>query len=204
MRVVMLHASGSSARVPLKRVLRAINRKPVVLLTTYDSIRRNALTLQRIPWSYVILDEGHKIRNPDAAVTLACKSFDTTHRIILSGAPIQNNLTELWSLFDFIFPGKLGTLPVFQSEFEVPIRLGGYANASEFRVRTAYKCAVALRDLVRPYLLRRLKKDVMKQLPQKTEQVLFCKNFSFKSIFMVVFLFNLFSYLILVCFSIVF
>ena len=54
------------------------------------------------------MDEGHKIRNPDAAVTLACKSFLTTHRVVMTGAPIQNKLQELWSLFDFVFPGKLG------------------------------------------------------------------------------------------------
>ena len=175
LRVVMMHSSGSAV-ASTKHLLRsASGRGGGVLLTTYDAIRRSGDLLQRQEWSYVILDEGHKIRNPNAAVTLACKALDTPHRIILSGAPIQNNLTELWSLFDFVFPGKLGTLPVFQSEFEVPIRLGGYSNASAFRVQAAYKCAVALRDLIRPYLLRRLKKDVMKELPEKTEQVLFCR-----------------------------
>jgi hypothetical protein len=177
LRVMMMHSSGSGG-ASVKRLLRAVQVPSVagcVLLTTYDAIRRHGELLQQCEWSYVILDEGHKIRNPNAAVTLACKALDTPHRVILSGAPIQNNLTELWSLFDFVFPGKLGTLPVFQSEFEVPIRLGGFANASAFRVQTAYKCAVALRDLIRPYLLRRLKKDVMTDLPEKTEQVLFCR-----------------------------
>ena len=60
--------------------------------------------------------------------------FATPHRIILSGSPLQNNLKELWSLFDFIYPGKLGTLPVFMAEFSVPITLGGYANATDVQV----------------------------------------------------------------------
>lgn len=77
---------------------------------------------------------GHKIRNPDSAITLVAKSFLTTHRLIMSGSPIQNNLRELWSLFDFIFPGKLGTLPVFEEEFCAPITMGGYRNASPLQV----------------------------------------------------------------------
>ena len=60
--------------------------------------------------------------------------FATPHRLILSGSPMQNNLRELWSLFDFVFPGKLGTLPVFMEQFSVPITLGGYANATEVQV----------------------------------------------------------------------
>lgn len=67
-------------------------------------------------------------------VTLAVKQFRTPHRLILSGSPMQNNLKELWSLFDFIFPGKLGTLPVFLAHMAVPITQGGYANASEVQV----------------------------------------------------------------------
>ena len=107
-----------------------------------------------------MLDEGHKIRNPDAEVTLICKRFNTGHRIILTGAPIQNKLTELWSLFDFVFPGRLGTLPTFQENFAIPIASGAYANASAFKVQAAYQCSVVLRDLIRPYLLRRTKADV--------------------------------------------
>lgn len=60
--------------------------------------------------------------------------FRTPHRIILSGSPMQNNLRELWSLFDFVFPGKLGTLPVFMTEFSVPITMGGYSNATKVQV----------------------------------------------------------------------
>ena len=82
-----------------------------------------------------VLDEGHKIRNPHAEITQVCKQFNTAHRLILSGAPIQNKLTELWSLFDFVFPGKLGTLPTFEEHFALPIAMGTYANASEFKAR---------------------------------------------------------------------
>jgi DNA excision repair protein ERCC-6 len=70
-----------------------------------------------------------------------------------------------------VFPGKLGTLPVFTAQFALPIQIGGYANASPLQVSTAYRCAVILRDLIAPYLLRRRKADVRAQLPRKTEQV---------------------------------
>lgn len=145
-----------------------------ILLTTYEQLRLFRQRLLSVPWGYVVLDEGHKIRNPDAEVTILCKQMPTVHRIVMTGAPIQNRLTELWSLFDFCFPGKLGTLPVFAAQFAVPITIGGYANASPLQVSTAYRCAVVLRDLVGPYLLRRVKADVALKLPKKTEQVLFC------------------------------
>ena len=66
------------------------------------------LLLLRHEYSYCILDEGHKIRNPDAKATLAIKQVQTRHRLLLTGAPMQNNLKELWSLFDFVYPGLLG------------------------------------------------------------------------------------------------
>jgi DNA excision repair protein ERCC-6 len=95
----------------------------------------------------------------------------------MSGTPIQNNLRELWSLFDFVFPGRLGTLPAFEQEFADPIRKGGYSNASPMQVQLAYRCALVLRDLINPYLLRRQKKDVkeVSRMPGKTEHVLFCR-----------------------------
>ncbi|KAF8006362.1 hypothetical protein BT93_K0608 [Corymbia citriodora subsp. variegata] len=155
----------------IKRVLRS---ESGLLITTYEQLRLLGEKLLDIEWGYAVLDEGHRIRNPNAEITLVCKQLQTVHRIIMTGAPIQNRLTELWSLFDFVFPGKLGVLPVFEAEFAVPITVGGYANASPLQVSTAYRCAVVLRDLVMPYLLRRMKADVNAQLPKKTEHVLFC------------------------------
>ncbi|XP_039133395.1 DNA excision repair protein CSB [Dioscorea cayenensis subsp. rotundata] len=151
-----------------------VNSEAGLLLTTYEQLRLWGEKLLDIEWGYAILDEGHRIRNPNAEVTLVCKQLQTVHRIIMTGAPIQNKLAELWSLFDFVFPGKLGVLPVFETEFAVPISVGGYANASPLQVSTAYRCAVVLRDLIMPYLLRRMKADVNAQLPKKTEHVLFC------------------------------
>ena len=101
-----------------------------LLVTTYEQLRSQAPVLLGVPWGYAVLDEGHKVRNPDAAVTLVCKQLRTVHRLAVTGAPVQNNLTELWSLFDFNYPGRLGTLPVFQAQFALPIQIGGYATAS--------------------------------------------------------------------------
>ena len=109
------------------------------LVTTYESIRRTPEVWTNHTWSYVVLDEGQKIRNPDADITLACKRLRTHHRLLLSGTPIQNDLRELWSLFDFIFPGRLGTLPAFEAEFAEPIKRGGYSNASPMQVQLAYR-----------------------------------------------------------------
>lgn len=81
---------------------------------------------------------------------------------------------------DFVYPGRLGTLPVFKTQFDIPIRVGGYANASSIQVQTAFKCASVLKDFVSPYLLRRLKVDVAQQLPKKNEQILFCKLTTFQ------------------------
>ncbi|XP_054839960.1 DNA excision repair protein ERCC-6 [Eublepharis macularius] len=175
-RVAILHETGSytNKKVKLIREIAACNG---ILITSYSYIRLLQDNIHGYDWHYVILDEGHKIRNPNAAVTVACKQFCTPHRIILSGCPMQNNLKELWSLIDFVFPGKLGTLPVFMEQFSVPITMGGYANASPVQVKTAYKCACVLRDTINPYLLRRMKSDVKMtlSLPDKNEQVLFCR-----------------------------
>lgn len=113
-----------------------------LLITTYEQLRLLGGKLLDINWGYAVLDEGHRIRNPNAEVTLVCKQLQTVHRIIMTGAPIQNKLSELWSLFDFVFPGKLGVLPIFEAEFAVPISVGGYANASPLQVSTAYRCTL--------------------------------------------------------------
>lgn len=158
-----------------KKIVDRVIQEGHVLVTTYSGLQTYAELLIPVDWEYAVLDEGHKIRNPNTAITIYCKELRTANRIILSGTPMQNNLTELWSLFDFVFPMRLGTLVNFRHQFEFPIRQGGYANASNLQVQTAMKCAETLKDTISPYLLQRFKVDVAADLPKKSEQVLFCK-----------------------------
>ncbi|CAF3418965.1 unnamed protein product [Rotaria socialis] len=177
-RVAVLHESGSFQGKKGDRLIHKMGTTAAgILVTSYANILIHYNTLLSYTWHYFILDEGHKIRNPDAQITTACKSFRTPHRLILSGSPMQNNLRELWSLFDFVFPGKLGTLPTFMEYFAIPITRGGYANANPIEVHTAYKCACILRDTIKKYLIRRIKSEqnVVLKLPTKNEQVLFCR-----------------------------
>ncbi|KAL9053872.1 MAG: hypothetical protein Q9162_004519 [Coniocarpon cinnabarinum] len=166
--------SGNVTKAAKKIVDRVVNEGHV-LVTTYAGLQSYGDILVNVPWGYAVLDEGHKIRNPNSHISIFCKSLDTHNRIITSGTPIQNNLIELWSLFDFVFPMRLGNLLTFRRNFEVPIREGGYANASNLQVQTALNCAEALKDAISPYLLQRWKSDVAADLPTKSEQVLFCK-----------------------------
>ena len=165
----------TKAQSSAAKVVKTVLEKGHVLVTTYAGLQTYGSMLIPIDWGYAVLDEGHKIRNPNTAITIYCKEIRTPNRVILSGTPMQNNLTELWSLFDFITPMRLGTLVNFRNQFEIPIKLGGYANASNLQVQTALRCAETLRDAIRPFLLQRLKADVASDLPRKSEQVLFCK-----------------------------
>ena len=159
----------------VKGIVDRVVKNGHVLVTTYAGLQTYADVLIPVEWGYAVLDEGHKIRNPNTAITIYCKELRTHNRVILSGTPMQNNLTELWSLFDFIYPMRLGTLVAFRNQFEIPIRLGGYANATNLQIMTAQKCAETLKDAISPYLLQRLKVEVAADLPKKSEQVLFCK-----------------------------
>lgn len=177
LRVIVLHRAGTALSVMShQEIISSVADKGGVIILTYEALRQHQELVLSIPWDYAVLDEGHKIRNPDADITLACKQIRTAHRIILTGTPIQNRLRELWSLFDFVFPGRLGTLPTFEDEFVLPIRQGAYTNASKMQIYMAYKCARMLQDLIKPFLLRRTKKELHfeTQLPGKTEQILFC------------------------------
>ena len=163
-----------------RKIVDRVVQEGHILVTTYSGLQSYAELLIPIDWEYAVLDEGHKIRNPNTAITIYCKELRTANRIILSGTPMQNNLVELWSLFDFVFPMRLGTLVNFRQQFEFPIRQGGYANASNLQVQTAMQCAETLKETISPYLLQRFKADVASDLPKKSEQVLFCKLTKFQ------------------------
>ena len=117
MKVFLMHKSNTNDYTNEQTILNAFLYANSIIITTYESARINANLLLCKEWGYIILDEGHKIRNPDADITQITKQFSSVHRLILTGAPVQNKLVELWSLFDFVYPGKLGTLPIFENEF---------------------------------------------------------------------------------------
>ncbi|XP_012275144.1 DNA excision repair protein ERCC-6 [Orussus abietinus] len=174
LRIATLHQSGTYSGDPYDLV--ESMKTGGVLVTSYSGVLNHKELLVRTQWHYVILDEGHKIRNPHAKISKAVKEFTTPHRLLLTGSPMQNSLKELWSLFDFILPGKLGTLPAFLEHFAGPITRGGYVNASSLQEATALQVATLLKDAITPYMLRRTKSDVQHhvRLPEKNEQVLFC------------------------------
>ena len=92
-----------------------------MLISSYEIVRNDLDFFQDVNWNYLILDEGHIIRNSKSRVTKACKSLVANRRLILSGTPIQNSVLELWSLFDFLMPGFLGSESSFNLNFSKPI-----------------------------------------------------------------------------------
>ncbi|XP_059059147.1 DNA excision repair protein ERCC-6-like [Achroia grisella] len=175
LRIAVLHHSGSHVGNHSK-LIRDMHQSHGILLVTYAGIGKYSKDLLARKWHYVILDEGHKIRNPNTQVSKLIKKVDTPHRIIITGSPMQNSLQELWSLFDFMSPGLLGSYNTFMEHFAYPITQGGYANATQLQEATALEIAKALKNIITPYILRRTKAEVQDhiKLPEKNEQVLFC------------------------------
>ncbi|XP_010461204.1 PREDICTED: protein CHROMATIN REMODELING 24-like [Camelina sativa] len=143
-----------------------------VLLTTYDIVRNNTKALQGddhytdeddedgIKWDYMILDEGHLIKNPNTQRAKSLLEIPSSHRIIISGTPIQNNLKELWALFNFSCPGLLGDKNWFKQNYEQYIIRGTDKNASDREQRIGSTVAKNLREHIQPFFLRRLKSEV--------------------------------------------
>ena len=140
-----------------------------VVLVTYGGLLRYQW-LTEVPWNVVVLDEAQAIKNPTSQQTSAAKSLQAKHRVALTGTPVENRPLDLWSLFDFLNPGLLGSAQQFQA----------YLSAQEQRQKEADTAAgtpySALRQLLQPYLLRRLKTDrsIISDLPDKTELEVRC------------------------------
>ncbi|KAG6818211.1 hypothetical protein H0H87_000116 [Tephrocybe sp. NHM501043] len=144
-----------------------------VVITSYEVVRNDISNLEGVKWLYCVLDEGHVIKNAKTKLTKAVKCIQAQHRLILSGTPIQNNVLELWSLFDFLMPGFLGTESSFNERFGKPIlsNRDGKAKSGE----AAALALEALHKQVLPFLLRRLKEDVLHDLPPKIIQDYYCE-----------------------------
>jgi SNF2 family DNA or RNA helicase len=159
---VLVHHGGS--RHEGEAFLQALGGHDIVI-TSYGTARRDAEVLQQVRWSDLILDEAQNIKNPSAKQSQAVRRFDARNRVALTGTPVENHLTELWSVLEFLNPGYLGSFEQFRQQFTVPIeRYNDDEQAAE------------LRRLVQPFLLRRLKSDptIISDLPEKNEMVVYC------------------------------
>ncbi len=142
---------------------RALDPRAEVTLTTYALLRLDAARLGREPWDAVVLDEAQAIKNPDSQAARAAYGLRGEFRVALSGTPVENRWEELWSLFHFTNPGLLGGRGDFDDRYARPAGDGDATAAERLRTR------------VRPFLLRRLKRDVAPELPPRTEAVLRCE-----------------------------
>lgn len=126
------------------------------ILTTYEILLKDKAFLGSVSWASLLVDEAHRLKNDDSLLYKALYDFDTSHRLLITGTPLQNSLKELWALLHFIMPDKFVTW----EEFELL-----HDNAAD-------KGYAKLHKQLEPYILRRVKKDVEKSLPAKVEQIL--------------------------------
>ncbi|MFQ5794409.1 MAG: SNF2-related protein [Candidatus Bipolaricaulia bacterium] len=140
-------------------------KKHDMVITTYALAHRDEAQLAPIDWDCVVLDEAQNIKNPAAKQTQSIKRLNTRHKAALTGTPMENRLSELWSIMDFLNPGYLGSARDFRTRFALPIEK--YRDAD---------CAEALKRLIQPFVLRRMKTDkaIIKDLPEKMEMKVFC------------------------------
>jgi len=128
-----------------------------VIITSYALLRRDIDLLKELRLDYAILDEAQAIKNPISATAAAAKELRAERRLALTGTPIENRLSEIWSIFDFVSPGMLGSLQKFEERYARPIEQGASDKAAR------------LRSVIHPFILRRTKNEVAKDLPPKLE-----------------------------------
>ena len=137
--------------------------RATIFITSYATLARDVDTIRKVPLLHLILDEATQIKNAGAQRTEAAKALNAVHRVCLSGTPVENRPLELWSLFDFLMRGHLGAQSVFERRFEQPIMAGEKSIAEKLSKRIA------------PFILRRLKTDVAKDLPEKLQMTEWCE-----------------------------
>jgi ATP-dependent helicase STH1/SNF2 len=147
-----------------------------VLLTTYEYIIKDRPVLSKIKWIHMIIDEGHRMKNASSKLSATLTQYySTRYRLILTGTPLQNNLPELWALLNFVLPTIFKSVKSFDEWFNTPFANTGGQDKMELTEEEQILVIRRLHKVLRPFLLRRLKKDVEKDLPDKTEKVIKCK-----------------------------
>jgi len=134
-----------------------------IVLTTYGVVRNDIDFLKQFPFHYIILDESQAIKNSSSKVYKAIIQLQGTNRLVITGTPVENSLSDLWSQMNFVNPGLLGNNTYFKNEFVTPIEKHSDEPKSDM-----------LQALIHPFILRRTKEEVAKELPPKTEQIRYC------------------------------
>ncbi|KAL1244753.1 putative global transcription activator SNF2L2 [Trichinella spiralis] len=143
------------------------------LLTTYEYIIKDKAILSKIRWKYMIIDEGHRMKNHHCKLTQVLNTYYTSpHRLLLTGTPLQNKLPELWALLNFLLPSIFKCCNTFEQWFNAPFATTG--EKVELNQEETMLIIRRLHKVLRPFLLRRLKKEVESQLPEKVEYVIKC------------------------------
>lgn len=158
-----------SQRKQLSHLLK--NSKWNVCLTTYEYVLKDKSDLNRFQWQYIIVDEGHKMKNPKSkfAQTLG-QLYNSEYRLLLTGTPLQNNLPELWSLLNFLLPEVFHSCDDFEKWFKMPLKkFGGNDKDTELTEENKLLIIHRFHQVLRPFLLRRVKKEVESELPNKVE-----------------------------------
>ena len=138
-----------------------------LVVASYDVVRVDAQRFRGHRWDYCVLDEGHVIKNGRSRTTLAVKALAARRRLLLSGTPLQNNALELWSLFDFLMPGYLGSQAQFNQRYSRPIQASMGARAGDAQQLAGEEALRKLHRQVLPFILRRTKEQVLAELPPK-------------------------------------
>jgi len=135
-----------------------------ITITTYGTLRSDIKLLMSVDFDYVVLDESQAIKNPGSKVTKAACLLKAQNRLCMSGTPLQNNTFDIFAQMNFLNPGMLGTMEFFRQEFSIPIDKFGEQDRKDH-----------LRKILFPFILRRTKEQVAKDLPEKQEMILFCE-----------------------------
>jgi len=145
-----------------------------LIISSYDALASDIEHFQSLQWNYLALDEGHVIKNHKTKVARAVRQIQCQHRLLLTGTPIQNSVLELWSIFDFLMPGFLGSERTFKDAFGKPILLSRDPKATDKDRERGMAVMESLHRQVLPFVMRRLKDDVLDELPPKVVQDYYC------------------------------
>uniref|UniRef100_A0A6B2EAH9 Putative chromodomain-helicase dna-binding protein n=1 Tax=Phlebotomus kandelakii TaxID=1109342 RepID=A0A6B2EAH9_9DIPT len=145
-----------------------------VLLTTYEYVIKDKSALAKLSWKYMIIDEGHRMKNHHCKLTQVLNThYNAPHRLLLTGTPLQNKLPELWALLNFLLPSIFKSCSTFEQWFNAPFATTG--EKVELNEEETILIIRRLHKVLRPFLLRRLKKEVESQLPDKIEYIIKCE-----------------------------